>query len=616
MSRHVGQKPRSRRSLFFTILVAPFVAIATIEVVFRLTAVGGLEPLFIDAPVSGYLQVNTGVIDRFFLKPQAAPKPRAQAPPFREDKPADGVRIVVQGGSSAAGFPYGWAASPAAMLQDRLQASMPERTVEIVSTAMPESNSLMLLDLADEIIDIEPDVVVIYVGHDEFAAPGGAIAAYSSDRSPEMTRLLLRLRRLHLVEAGFQVYGAAVSMKEIESARTASVDRPIPRIPYGGEVFTAVQKQFRENLVLLLQKYRRHGIPVLIGTLASNEQHQAPFIAADLPMSVAKPWHETLADVEAVLASGDTDAAIAGAGELVKLAPENAMSWFAQGEASLLRGRSSEARHAFLKAKDLDELRVRAPESFNDIIRAAALEHGAVLVDVQQAFAIRSPAGIIGRELMREHQHPNIDGYFYLADAYYVALRQMDSLPSSIEVPAAEARSHIPVTAVDRVYGEWRAQRLLHSRPFVADTADWAPPKPRNAIQTIARDWYEGRSSWREALEQAQDYYRKQGDRREFSRVAVTRAMANPADPEAAHAAGSELLAAEEVSRAIPFLRRAAALAPGNGRYLVSLAMALDMAGRPEDALVVREQAMTVEPAPGAEPGLIEKLRSEFPRKD
>jgi Flp pilus assembly protein TadD len=92
--------------------------------------------------------------------------------------------------------------------------------------------------------------------------------------------------------------------------------------------------------------------------------------------------------------------------------------------------------------------------------------------------------------------------------------------------------------------------------------------------------------------------------------------MANPADPEAAHAAGSELLAAEEVSRAIPFLRRAAALAPGNGRYLVSLAMALDMAGRPEDALVVREQAMTVEPAPGAEPGLIEKLRSEFPRKE
>ena len=616
MPRHVSPKPRSRRSLLITIALAPFLALATIEAVFRLTAVGDREALFVSAPASGYLQLNTSVIDRFFLRPQAVRQPRTQTPPFLESKPADGVRIVVQGGSSAAGFPYGWAASPAAMLQERLQASMPERTVEIVSTAMPESNSLMLLDLADEIVDIEPDAVVLYVGHDEFAAPQGAIATYFSDRSPEMTRLLLRLRRLHVVEAGFQVYGAALSMKESESAKTPSVDRTIPRIPYGGEVFTTVQKQFRENLALLLQTYGRHGIPVLIGTLASNERHQAPFIPSDLPMSVAKTWHETLADVEAVLASGDTDAAIARAGELVKLAPENAMSWFAQGEASLLRGRSSEARHAFLKAKDLDELRVRAPESFNDIIRAAALEHEAVLVDVQQAFAVRSPAGIIGKELMREHQHPNIEGYFCLADAYYGALKQLDSLPLSIHIQGPEARSHIPVTAVDRVYGDWRAQQRLHGRPFVADTARWAPPKPKNSIQRIARDWYEGRSTWREALEQAEDYYRKQEDRWEFTRVAVTRAMANPADPETAHVAGSELLASEEVSRALPFLRRAVSLEPGNGRYLLSLAMALEMAGRPEDALLVMEQAMTVDPAPAAGPAFIEKLRSEFPRKE
>ncbi len=616
MSRHVGPKPRSRRSLLFTVALAPVLAIATIEVVFRLTAVGGREPLFVETPASGYLQVNTNVIDRFFLKPQATPRRRAETPPFLEEKPADGIRIVVQGGSSAAGFPFGWTASPAAMLQERLQASMPERTVEIVSTAMPEFNTLMLLDLADEIIDIEPDAVVIYVGDDEFTAPEGALAVYSSDRSAEMTRLLLRLRRLHTVEAGFQIYGAALSMKENASSAGTAADRPVPRVPYGGEVFTAVQNQFRENLALLLEKYRRHGIPALIGTLASNERHQAPFIPADLPMSVAKPWHETLDDVEAVLASGDKDAAIAKAGELVKLAPQNAMSWFQQGQASLLRGRPSEARHAFLKAKDLDELRVRAPESFNDIIRAAALEHEAVLVDVQQALAIRSPDGIIGKELMLGHQHPNIEGYFYLTDAYYETLRQLGTLAPSVEIREAEARSRIPVTEVDRVYGEWRLQQLLHQWPFVANTEPWEPPGPRNTIEKIARDWYEGRISWRQALQRAQDHYERQEDAREFMRVVVTRAIANPTDPEAAYMAGSTLVAAGDVSRALPFLRKATALEPGNGRYLLSLAMALEMAGRLEDALLVMEQAMTVDPAPAAGPAFIEKLRSEFPRTE
>lgn len=93
-----------------------------------------------------------------------------------------------------AGFPYGKNASPAGMLQKRLQRAFPDRTVEVVLTAMSAVNSYTLLDFAGEIIDIEPDAVVIYAGHNEFVGVLGVGSSFGAGRSPAMTRLLLTLR--------------------------------------------------------------------------------------------------------------------------------------------------------------------------------------------------------------------------------------------------------------------------------------------------------------------------------------------------------------------------------------------------------------------------------------
>ena len=611
MARRNGSaEPRSRLSLVVVTALIPFVLIGTLEAVFRLTGVGGREPLFLPAPVAGYLQPNGAVIHRFFASAQAAPDVSIDTAYFLKEKPENGLRIVVQGGSTAAGFPYGRMASPAGMLQQRLERSFPDRTVEVINTAMSAVNSYTLLDFADEIIDIEPDAVVIYAGHNEFIGVLGVASAYASGLSPKLTRLVLELRRLHLVEAGFQVYGAALPVTDKSSGTLMARVARERRIAFGSDIFMAGQVQFRENLALLLDKYRRQDIPVFIATLASNEKDQPPFIPADLPTSVAKPWQETLQVLEEALASEDSNAATGKAGELVKLAPDNAMSWFLQGKASLLRGRAAEARHAFLKAKDLDELRFRAPESFNDIIRAAALEHEAILVDVQQALAGHSPKGVIGSELMLEHLHPNVDGYFYMADAFYRAMTEAAVIKPAREVDQATALSEIPVTAVDRLHGEWRVQRLLHDWPFVAEKEPYAPPDPANEIERIARDWYDDKASWIETMNRALGYYSSRGDMQETIRVATTMAMAFPFEPDPAYIAGSALLAGQEIDRALPYLHRAARLEPRNTRYLMSLAQAFYMAGRPKDSLSVLERVMAIDPEHETAPVFIKKVRS------
>lgn len=613
MTSKKGTERSGRQPLFYVVAVLiPFLFLGAAEGLLRLTGTGARSPLFVAGPVAGYLQPNEAVIERYFAKADQAPDVSIDTSYFLEQRPPDSLRVVVQGGSSAAGFPYGRMASPAGMLQQRLERAFPGRTVEIINTAMSAVNSYTLLDFADEIIAIEPDAVVIYAGHNEFIGVLGVGSAYSSSLSPGLTRLVLALRRLHLVEAGFRLYGAFLPTQDRPPGTLMSRVARERRIPYEGDVFTAGQAQFRENLALLLEKYREHGIPVFIGTLAANEKDQPPFISADPPHEAAA-WREARQIVETSLASGDAAGAVLAADRLVELVPESATTWYLLGKARLAGGRPEVGRQAFLRAKDLDELRFRAPESFNDIIRETADRHGAVLVDVQSALATRSPAGTIGGELMLEHLHPNVDGYFYLGSAFFDAVVGSTVLgPPDRDIDATTARAEIPLTEVDRLHGEWRIQRLLNDWPFVEETIPYTPPEPATEIERIARDWYDGRATWVETMNRALGHYSARGDMRETIRVAATMAMAFPFEPDPAYIAGSALLSEEDVERALPFLYRAANLEPGNTRYLMSLAQGFYLSDRPRDSLAVMERVMKIEPRHPTAPKFMDKVRGEL----
>ncbi len=611
MNRQNGTRAaRSRRYVYLSYVLLPFILVGILEGILRLTNVGTRTPLFVAAPATGYLQPNEAVIKRFFFRPDEAPQVRPTATYFLETKPEDGIRIVVQGASTAAGFPFGRAASPGAMLRQRLQRGFPERTVEVIDTAIPAVNSFALLNFADEIVDIEPDAVVIYVGHNEFLGILGVGSALGTGLSPELNRLVLDLRRFNLVEAGFQVYGAAAAASRKGTGTLMEQMAGQKEIPYGSQWFAEGHRQFRENLTLLLETYRRHRIPVFIGTLASNEKDQPPFIPTDLTMSVATPWNDARRSFVAAMATGDGGAATMEASQLVKLAPENAMSWYLQGKAELLKDRSAEARHAFLKAKDLDQLRFRAPESFNDIVRSAALENDATLVDVQQALALASPDRVIGGETMLDHLHPDVEGYFLMADAFFNALVGSGSLgePSG-DVDPDTARSDIPVTEIDRLVGRWRIERSLHGWPFAESGQPYSPPAPKNKIQGIARAWYEGRVSWDEAMSQALDVYVAEMNTGEIIRVATGLAMAYPYRPAPAYLAGSTLLTAGDPERALPFLQRASELEPDDTGYLFTLAEAFAAAGRTADALVVLDRVLKIDPGDSRAPVLKGTLR-------
>ena len=335
---------------------------------------------------------------------------------------------------------------------------------------MAAVTSYVLLDFADEIIAQQPDAVVIYTGHNEYLGIGGVGSSLASARSPTLARGIVKLRRLHLyraLERAFASLGPAADPLAARDGTLMSRVAAERSIPLGSPLYEQGLTQFRGNLARLLQRYRAAGVPVFIGTLASNERDQPPFASAppEAGESSALVRFERARELEA---SGDHAA----------------------------------ARAEYLAASDRDELRFRAPQAFNEVIRETAAAAGATVVDVQAAFAAASSNGIIGAGLMLEHVHPNVEGYFQLASAYFPQLVQWAG-PAAVVVDDATARVEIPVTEVDRLHGEYRVAMLKNDWPFVAERRPTTLPPATTRIEEIAQSWFAGRLSWLEAMNEA-----------------------------------------------------------------------------------------------------------------
>ena len=553
---------KGRRRLFAVVTVLmPFALLLAVEGGLRLSGFGHSYPLFVPVPEApGFLRANRDVVRRFMVDERDTPNLWIRPVFFRHEKTPETFRILVQGESTTEGYPYGFGASPAGMLQQRLQRTFPERKIEVVTTAMSAVNTYTLLDFSDEILEQHPDAVVIYAGHNEYVGILGVGSGFSVGRWRPAVLSFLWLKDLRILQLARRAL--TPDQPERPRRRNRSLMATIvseKRIPYGSPLYRRGLEQYRANLRALLKRYRRAGVPVLIGTVVSNERDQPPFISGHGAGADVAAWRRHFDAGREASAAGDNEAALKEFEAAVALDDRQAEGHFKRGQALERLGRYREARWVYLAAKDRDELRFRAPEEINDILREVAAEQGARVVEVQEAFHRAAENGIVGHDLMLEHLHPNLDGYFLLADAFYEAFREQGLIgPWQMPVPCEQARREIPVTEVDRLYGEWRARYLMSDWPFTARRKPFRIPPPSDRVEEIAESYYRGHLQWPDAMRLLLDHYRFAGNEVEAARVAALLAEAFPYRAEDQRAAAEALLAAGRSDAAV-YRRRALA---------------------------------------------------------
>jgi tetratricopeptide (TPR) repeat protein len=601
-----GIKPknvdRSRTLAFKIISVAvPFCLLALLECGLRLFYYGYDLSLFIEYPQDkNYLFLNPDASKRYFINQKNATTGNVE--PFCKVKTPGTRRIFVLGESTTIGYPYFHNGSFHRWLQYRLAYTFPDQHFEIINIALTAVNSYTALGFAREVVDYQPDAVLIYTGHNEYYGAMGVGSTEQLGGNPTLVNALLRSRSLKIVQLAADLYRKALAMGATGKSENdgTRMQRMVAeqQIPYQSELYERGVEQFRANMGAMLDLFAGHNVPVFISNLVSNERDLKPFVSFPVDSTRYPGFLPNYHTGLHLLEKGDSVQAYRYFKKAEQSYNAHAVCNYYLGQLEERRGNGKAASVYFAKARDLDGLRFRAPGEFNTIIGQLVGSHSNThLVDTKRAFESESWDGIIGKELILEHVHPDLKGYALMSDAFYEALKKAKfmSPAAGTEISFAQLRTEMPIPAVDSLAGAYKIANLKSSWPFNA-APDRDSVQPRTFEERVAFDLAYRRISWENAMDQAYNHYIESKNYREAREIVESLILEKPLD--ASLYSKSAMLSGQlgDERNALFSFQKAFKLAPSfeTARYLFVLFLKMD---EPEKALPYLDYAISNNPS-------------------
>lgn len=434
---------KQKRIYWIILILIPIIVLTLLEVTLRLFNYGIDTKLFVPTPNenSVYYGVNLNVGRRYFTEGSFNPSPRKDL--FLRVKPEGSYRIFILGGSTTAGFPYGNNVTFPRILHRRLLNAYPNKKIEVVNLSMTAINSYTMLDFMDEVLEQQPDLILIYAGHNEFYGALGVSSMESLGKIRGVVKLFLNLQ-------SYKTYGlirnitvdllGLIRNSSEENKKSDKTQTEMAKIvgnkeiPLGGDIYELGKKQFYENLTEIFEIAKNAGVKVLVSELVSNIRDQKPFVSIE---------------------DGSTPSA-----------------YEKYNEAKLLESKEKfeEAKKAYYSAKDLDALRFRATEEFNEVINSTANKFDIPVVPMKKHFEQNAANRLVGNSLMHEHLHPKYKGYFVMANAYYkkilnLKIIEKDELKTNTK-SASYYYNNWGYTKLDSTYAALNIMHLKSSWPF------------------------------------------------------------------------------------------------------------------------------------------------------
>lgn len=513
------------RKLFRVLaILLPVALLVLVEIALRIGGYGYSTEIFTLDEHGNYYRLSSDASRRYFTVKENATQGNIEY--FTREKHSGTTRIFVLGASSSVGFPYMHNGAFPRMLAYRLRMQYPNRNIEVINLSLTAICSTTLRDFASQIVDYEPDAVIIYAGHNEYYGAMGV--ASTSGSSPWLNRLMLSLSELKigqwLLDIASKIKGTD---RRLTDQRLNLMERMVEnqKIPYGSEAYYRGIEQYAENMNAIVEELEQRAIPTIIGTLVYNQGDLAPFESIDSEYNAEAEWK----------------------------AAQKALSM----------GDSVKARKHFILAKEYDGLRFRAPEAINDTIRAIASRHAVVrLVDLMELFSQHSSGGIVGDNLLLEHVHPNIDGHALMADAFYDAVIETGIVGESAGALTPIDFDGYIISDFDRHYGRIQNWLLRENWPFNEPIPDEPAGYVRSYEEQVAGALAVKQISWLQAMQMLYEYYIGKSDLISALAIAEGLCLNAPYD-ESYPIMAAKLAAATGCSeKAAYYLDRAERLAP------------------------------------------------------
>lgn len=413
----MGERATLRKRIIFRVLaialsLSPLVAL---ELALQLTGIGEVREA--DVPAIGFQATYPlFVLDEAGEHFEIAKSRQAYFYPdsFDAHKASNEFRVFCLGGSTVQGRPYSIETSFTTWLELSLNAADPSRQWQVVNCGGVSYASYRLVPILQELLAYEPDLFVIYTGHNEF------LEARTFANLPPVSPLS-RVRTFNLVRSAWsgesRLQGAGQPREILAAEVDALLDYRGGLADYHRDEagHRVVVRQYAENLKQMIALARSANVPVVLLNPASNLKDTPPFKIeprSDLTADEAAEFEKLFAQSRTTSVVDDKVALLEQA---VAIDGQHAGARFLLGHAYLAQHRPAEAREQFIRAKDEDICPLRMIEPLHDALRAVADSSATPLLDVRHDFESRAADGIPGDNSFLDHIHPSINNHQVIA---------------------------------------------------------------------------------------------------------------------------------------------------------------------------------------------------------
>jgi tetratricopeptide (TPR) repeat protein len=579
-------RPRARFWGFHLValLGLPLILLLVLEGLLRAFGYGYPTSFFLDTQREGKaVWIDNQDFGRRFFPPGLVRYPRPTT--FAKIKSPGTLRVFVLGESAAMGDPDFKFGLPR-MLEVLLRERFPGRPIEVITTAMVAINSHVILPIAEDVAPCQADLWVVYMGNNEMVGPFGSASIFGRQVPPVplvRTGLALKTTRLgqgmdawlHWARRGNQPLPEWGGMEMMADQRVRS-DAPETQRVY---------RNFDRNLRNILEIGSRHGVPILLCTVASNLKDCAPFASVhrpDLAGADLTTWQSAYEAGVTLQATGQLAEAQTQYARAEQLDSAFADLAFRRAQCFLRAGSEAEALRYFRQARDLDALQFRADGRINGIIRRRAAEfttRQVRLLDTELLVSTSSPQGLPGAELFYEHVHLTPEGNYLLARAMAEAAAPMLGVRSEGQwVAQDQCLDLLGLT-------DWNRHDAFE---IILDRIQGPPFSHQIDHELNVRRAKEGLARYRLATKPAQA-------KRDLQRV-LPLTTRFPADPDLRWNAASLLEVVGDTAGAEAQWRSVIQLQPQAALPRFNLARLLDRTGRPEEALTFYQESLRINP--------------------
>ena len=454
-------------------------------------------------------------------------------------------RIFAVGGSTTYGRPYRDKTSFPGWLRTLLPYADTTRNWEVINAGGISYASYRVAQLMQELVHYEPDLFIIYSGHNEFLEERTYGSLRDTPAIVKMTaEFFSRTRTWSAMSAVLKRMKRSSSSKQDRRYELSGEVNPILDRSVGLDTFKRdetlrahILEHYRLSLRRMVDIARSAGADIIFVTPASNLKDSSPFKSqhtSGLSPEERSRSEKLLSIAMDNIRNSEWSEAVKILDEAISLDPRFAEHHYRRGRALFALGKYAVATKAFKRARDEDVCPLRAITPMREIFAEVARENSVTLVDfidfIERRYQSEYGHSIPGEEYFLDHVHPTIKGNRLLA------VELVETMVDMGVVTPANTWSKAAISEVTaRVEGSLNTEEHARALLTLVEVFYWArkyDDSIRIARQILNSDVKDPEVIKASAIFAA-DISKKYGDIKASIRYFQEALKAYPADPEA-----------------------------------------------------------------------------------